>query len=238
LGILFVIIFFSVVYIKSRPYAIMFLVIPLSLSLISLGFFTLTKQVDIKLDHKIYDWGLLQSCRNIPPGVCCRPALGDALYTYWYQSRVVEIDHLLALDVAAVWGAREDNGWWVLGCSGRVVETLIGPARHWTVHYNDVSPNQFFAGASYIRLPQALPPSEELRPFLEAEGLRGLAWGGGTWFSGRAGPSQSRQFHKKRGIVSENKGTAYLAAPSSWKFPDLITVNGPNYTDDSRGDLV
>ena len=71
-----------------------------------------------------------------------------------------------------------------------------------------------------------------------AEGLRALVWGGGQWFANQAGASTLSQVHSKRGIVSANKGTAYITAPFRWQYPDLIAVNGTNYTDDGRGDLV
>lgn len=42
----------------------------------------------------------------------------------------------------------------------------------------------------------------------------------------------------KEGGKPENKGTVYATAPSLWRYPDFIMVNGTNYTDDGRGDLV
>lgn len=63
----------------------------------------------------------------------------------------------------------------------------------------------------------------------------GLVWGGGKWFAKgveMAGVGGS-VWMKTRGVVSSNKGTAYVRGPTRWKWPDEVMVNGTRYVADS-----
>ena len=88
-----------------------------------------------------------------------------------------------------------------------------------------------FTGASYIILPKTVPPDDRTAMFLMAEGLLGLVWGGGRWFSTQAKirgiPGATRK--SRRGIVSELKGTVYSGPPPRWRYPDSVTVGGTKY---------
>jgi len=150
------------------------------------------------------------------------------------------MEHLLIGDIGAIWAIRDQGGQFVRGCSGQITGTRVGPIRRWDLRLNTEFHPASFSGASYISLPKSLPPSEADSQWLTAEGLRGLVWGGGKWFANQVGPSSlsSQPFRRKRGVISENKGTVYATAPSLWRYPDFIMVNGTNYTDDGRGDLV
>lgn len=68
-------------------------------------------------------------------------------------------------------------------------------------------------------------------------GDQGVGVGGGQWFANGAGGSSHNRLDP-RGIRSSDKGTAYMTAPTQWRYPDLIVVNGTDYTDNAGGDLV
>lgn len=89
-------------------------------------------------------------------------------------------------------------------------------------------------GASFIRLPQALPPDPSMYGWMMVEGLLGLAWGGGSWFisekakrllGGGAGKG-------RRDIRSENKGNLWARSPMRECFPKWIDFNGTRYEDE------
>lgn len=84
--------------------------------------------------------------------------------------------------------------------------------------------------ASYVTLPKALPPGETEANWLTAEGMLGLAWGTTEWFAeGAAGLGSRLNRLRRRGIVSEKKGTAYIRGPSRSRWPDVVVVNGTTY---------
>lgn len=75
-------------------------------------------------------------------------------------------------------------------------------------------------------------------------------WGGGKWFAstaasrllgGEADPGGSGVVPRsqlKRGIRSKDKGTVYATSPKRAVYPRFLTVNGTDYTDGGKGDLV
>ena len=91
--------------------------------------------------------------------------------------------------------------------------------------------DNYFTGASYISVPAMVTDGGGGQSaWLQAEGVLGLVWGGGEWFAkGWSGPGATRR-KRRRGIVSEEKGTVYATAPRSWVYPNSITVNGTEYT--------
>lgn len=76
------------------------------------------------------------------------------------------------------------------------------------------------------------------RVWLEIEGFLGLVWDGGQWLSRRVRSEFSGKFKRKRRIISGEKGTAYMTSLSRRRYPDLFAVNGTDYSDHCRGDLV
>ena len=180
-----------------------------------------------------------QICNEQLPGVCCRPPAPDII-NFGTKAR---FEHLHAGDIAVVWNGRNIPGVpiYITGCSGRVVETRVGPAAVWEHRYDAQFPSfgQSIYGANYLSHPRGnqLPPSPAMSQWLNIQGFRELVWGGGQWFAKGGGELVRKRF-AKRGIVSENKGTAYFTSPKYWKYADLIVVNGTNYTDDDRGDLI
>jgi len=117
----------------------------------------------------------------------------------------------------------------------------VGPPRFWEYRYDAQFPRfgRFIYGASYVSLPQGsqLPPSAATAQWLDMQEIRALVWGGGQWFANGAGGSSHNRLDP-RGIRSSDKGTAYMTAPTQWRYPDLIVVNGTDYTDNAGGDLV
>lgn len=91
-------------------------------------------------------------------------------------------------------------------------------------------------GASYIEMPTVLPPGEKISDWLDAEGVLGLAWGGGKWFSS---PAASRLLGSaagigpksmlRRDVRSRAKGKVYAGRPRRWIYPSYIDFNGTRY---------
>ncbi|KAL8648517.1 MAG: hypothetical protein Q9226_005960 [Calogaya cf. arnoldii] len=110
------------------------------------------------------------------------------------------------------------------------------------------------AGASYIRMPQQLPtklPGNKY-DWLGATGIRALAWAGGSWIASRdfsrvtkrqeswnTAPSppapENWQNSMSEGIW--RGGKVYHTTPPTSRLPDMMEVDGKNYSDGGRGDL-
>ncbi|KAI4282031.1 MAG: hypothetical protein L6R38_003251 [Xanthoria sp. 2 TBL-2021] len=195
------------------------------LTIISILALPLTTAVTVTLTNGIGTPGPIQTCHNLPPGQCCRSfPVASNNYFNPFNPGAADFYHLLPMDVAAVW-ARRGN---IRDCSGIPIETRAGPGR-W--HFESTGDGRAF-GASYVRLPSALPPGETEANWLSAEGMLGLVWGGGKWFAKGveiAGMSGAIGSKRKRGVVSEEKGTAYIRGPRRWKWPDEVVVNGTRY---------
>ncbi|KAI4272299.1 MAG: hypothetical protein LQ337_005377 [Flavoplaca oasis] len=175
---------------------------------------------------------LTATCTDIAPGICCSidtiPGAG-----------IVHFQHLLARDVAAVWVPRSTTSspTWITGCSGLLLESRNGPGewywheRLWTTAY----------GASYITLPESVPPDGATAKWLTVESLLGLAWGGGKWFASEAAKAYLERVAGggaqglsgglvRRGIRSANKGQAYIGRPRRAVLPDVIEIGGQRFT--------
>ncbi|KAL8785962.1 MAG: hypothetical protein Q9195_008426 [Heterodermia aff. obscurata] len=171
-------------------------------------------------------------CTNLPPGICCRAPIlpGEYAPGALHPPSDINFRFLLPGDIAAGWKRRGD----IHGCSGYPYSTAHGPGN---VHMNawepmrPMSEDNYFTGASYISVPASLPAGVGGKSlWLQAEGVMGLVWGGGEWFADVTKvwgvPGATR---RRRGIISELKGTVYAVAPGRWVFPDEITVNGMVY---------
>ncbi|KAL8868388.1 MAG: hypothetical protein Q9174_005027 [Haloplaca sp. 1 TL-2023] len=166
-----------------------------------------------------------------------------------FSAHTVTFDNLATWDIAAIWRFRrpEDapTGYSVsgsyTGCSGRVWKSRTGPGR-WSWEIWDESDNLAHwtpaTGASYIELPRSLPPDAKTSAWLAAEGLFGLVWGGGKWFSSPAAsrilgyaPGVRPRSHLRRDIRSESKGQVYAGRPPRFVYPAIIKWNGKIYHD-------
>ena len=193
------------------------------------------------------------TCHNLLPGQCCSPT--------WARGTAGEVDFsgLHPLEIAIVWRSEENpihnpqNG-----CGGRVLQTRLGPifpGGRWLFEWNFFYPGYGYlqqipaAGASYIRLPQTLPPKVADGSFdwVGVTGIRALAYHGGSWIAKRdsglkrykrgdspPGP-EDWQISTSRSILTG--GTVYFTNPPGVRYPDLIEADGKNYTDGGRGDM-
>ena len=102
-------------------------------------------------------------------------------------------------------------------------------------------------GGSFVSLGQLrLPPDLESARWLAFEGLRGLVWGGGQWFSDdvsrrmfiEGNVKRERMRRGKRGIRSEGKGNVYIQSPARWVYPAIMEVDGVEFRDGGLGNLV
>ncbi|KAL8756724.1 MAG: hypothetical protein Q9184_004397 [Pyrenodesmia sp. 2 TL-2023] len=156
---------------------------------------------------------LQQSFTNLLPGISCR-ILRVSYINYFnaFNTGGADFYYLLPTDIAAVWARREN----IRGCSGVPIETSPGSGQ-W--HYAAAG-DERAVGASYVRLPTALPPDEKEVNRLTAEGMLGLVWGGRKWFAKGAegiagvGGGSSVGVKRRREVVSKGKGkgTAYIGA--------------------------
>ena len=203
--------------------------------LLNLLFLRASHAVTITMDENL-PAGMTSVCENIPPGICCI-AITFPNYCYFnpFDPTSVRFDDLLVYDIAAVWGLRNriHDPDPIRDCSGQALETRTGIVGSWNYPAPDARRPY---GASYIRLPPRLPPVKSESLWLEAEGMLGLVWGGGKWFANgaetvigrRVGLKKRRQGGRR--IVAGAEGTAYVRGPQSWKWPDLIVVNGTRYS--------
>ncbi|CAF9908975.1 MAG: hypothetical protein HETSPECPRED_008782 [Heterodermia speciosa] len=217
---------------------------PLTLSLLNLlllfTLFETSHSVTITLDGNL-DAETIQICHDIPPGECCA-AITLARYCYYnpFNPTSARFDNLQITDIAAVWGSDRDGG--IRACSGIPIATRAGVAGTWD--FPAVGPERAY-GASYVRLPTRMPPQESESPWLEAEGLLGLVWGGGKWFSRRAAAAAIgssvegglRRRGRGRRFVKGERGRAYCEGPRKWRWPDVVVANGTRFISARLGSL-
>lgn len=187
---------------------------------------------------------VVATCPDIPPGQCCHaPAASHLLGE-------VTMSNLMASDIGAIWGRRTSpNGyrsWGITGCSSSLVSTRPGPG-NWVWKQWDPSARPYplpgVGGASYISLPEKLPPNPLMHQWLSAEGLLGLVWGGGSWFASPqaqnvlgGGPVGIKK--ARRDIRSKDKGNLWARPPMKEVFPMWIDINGSRYSDVGEGDFM
>ncbi|KAL8702133.1 MAG: hypothetical protein Q9201_004567 [Fulgogasparrea decipioides] len=173
-----------------------------------------------------------------------------------FSAHVVQFQGLAVWHIAAIWRFRSQpsartafsSSRSYTGCSGEVWKSRTGPGT-WAWEIGE-EPNEGIhvtpaTGASYIEMPRAFPLNEKISAWLAAEGIFGLVWGGGKWFSS---PSASRllgysvgvtpRSRLRRDVRSKLKGTVYAGRPPRWTYPAFIRVDGANYTHDGAGGLV
>ena len=201
-----------------------------------LGVVQRTLQVDVTLNLAYYhNPDVAVTCTNLIPGVCCKPP-------FYFEAQRVEFRNLLVGDIAAVWGAgdrwRHDTTVY-RGCTLMPIATQNGPGPFVYSWFHGPGGS---TGASFIRLPKRLPVEPFEQTWLQAEGMRGLVWGGGTWFSQKGVPGFSSNFIPKmrmrRAVKSSQRGTAYAEAPLVERYANMITINGTTYNDNGLGRLV
>ena len=206
-------------------------------------------QVDVEY---LYFGGRTELCHDLLPGQCCvgldpegypDPSEFGGYYgnpdIHRSYPLVVKVKKLFLYEIAAVWGAIDVGTQSVnvrAHCNGVSKRTLAGPGdfqiNAWDNQFAqlDDAPEHIFSGVSFIRLPTNLPPDEKTSLWLAAEGMLGLAWGGGKWLvRGAKMMDLPLNSNMKRGMKSNLQGTAYARPPLLWRYPDLISVNGTDY---------
>ena len=204
---------------------------------------TATPQVSVTLHNEyIPGYDVSMTCSNLRPGQCC-----SAPHTSFrsHSAHVVSFTGLAPLHIAAIWRSRVrpvsqmDFSTASTGCSSEVWRSRTGPGT-WTWEMwgepegaGSLTPA---TGASYIEMPKALPPDDTVSNWLDAEGILGLVWGGGKWFTSPAASKAlgyaggvSPKSRLRRDIRSESKGTVYAGHPRRWVYPTYIDVNGTRY---------
>lgn len=218
-----------------------------------------TLQVDITIHFAARDFDFTSAeftCTNVRPGHCCSLPWLHALRLHSVSDLIftIRFDHLLALDIAAVWGVylpdehTRDND----ACRGTIGATRTGPGSwKWDVLHQDGARHLAAKGASYISLPSNVPPNTRASKWLTAEGVVGLMWGGDArWFAnpraesilgvdrGASSGGVAAKSRLKRDIHSPLKGTVWATPPPRSVDPDLVVVNGTEYRDYGEGDLM
>ena len=213
------------------------------LLLLLLSLVALSNQVDVVIGET-HPWlypevGGVISCLDLPPGECClvpsRPP-----WIFWPHEHV-NFTNLLVGDIAAIWKAsrafNDANGasWVRRGCSGAVMASRPGPGDwNWRASHIALRLNRGpTVGASYIRVPQAVPVDPRYGLWMSMQGIYGLVSASSKWFAsyeaevlsgGGSVPST------KRGIRSSEKGVVYAGSPRRARYPDRIRINGTSYT--------
>lgn len=208
------------------------------------------QSVDIRIERTWVIAGEAESflaaiCLNVPPGECCKPPT-----RYPDVSTNVLFRRLLTWDIAAVW--RNDNqidrsiDASNTGCSGPLIASKKGPGV-WLWRQPPISSVDSHAaeGASYIRLPQNLPPEAGIISYLVMQGLLGLVWSSGSWFSSPAAAKLlgGRSEIMSGGIVrrdirSAATGDVYARPPFRIRYPDIMEINGTRYSAEHAGGLL
>ena len=221
-----------------------------SVSFLYLYFRVVAAAVSVTLQNEyVPGFEISITCPDLLPGQCC-----TAPQTSFrsYSAHVVSFMGLRPLHIAAIWRSRVHSAGQLdfstsyTGCSSEVWRSRPGPGS-WTWEMwgePDVAGSLTPAtGASYIDLPTALPPDEKVSRWLDAQGILGLVWGGGKWFSGPAASrllgydgSTSPKDRRRRDFRSSLGGTLYAGRPHHWVFPTYIDVNGKRYFSENGSD--
>ena len=206
-----------------------------------------------------------QICNDIEPGRCCKAATIQNPSFNPQLLRVAAVSGLLPLDIATVWKPQDGRS----GCEGVAVGVRSGPGTYYypdrdqassLFAYPDARQSEtepepgyiypYISGASYMRIPGGKPDYTAEAPWLEAQGIIGLAWGDGQWFSDQAtsnlvasmraqmGLGGSKFLRMKRGIMSPLKGKVFAQPPAVPVWPNEVIINGTSYTQRRAGSLT
>ena len=227
----------------------------------------LTQAVDVEITYPTpagvnpatYTSIIGQFCNNLQPGHCCQSRQAEGAPAADFQDyRVAIFRGLEVLDIAAVWQPQGDTG----GCSGRVASSNNGLG---TWRFPGAGNSAVvLTGASYFRIPQSISAERASTPMREAQGILALITGGTGWVSESESPNlreqalsmasllrnmllgggtpgsqlRKRSEFKQRVAFRKEQGVAFVQPPSRVQWPDLIIVNGTNYTVQSVGSPV
>ena len=216
------------------------------------GLVTAVPQVSVTLHNEyVPGFEVSMTCANLLPGHCC-----TAPRTIFrsYSAHVISFSGLGFSQVAAIWRDRMhsvgqlDLSASYTGCSSEVWRSRPGPGFwKWEMwRESEITESLIPAtGASYIDLPRALPPDGEASNWMDAQGMLGLVWGGGKWFSSPAASrllgydgSGGHKRRRRRDFGSRPNGTVYAGRPHRRVLPTYIDVNGTRYFAESESDTA
>ncbi len=177
--------------------------------------FKVSHQVSIGLVYSFYHFESNPVCRDIEPGVCCRALYTSRPYIVQQVSLMgVWFRGLEAMDLATAWGSTMTN--W--GCSGTVLDSALGAGyNYFEVQDPWLLNSPPMTGASYLRL----SPASASMAF--AQGIKAFLAGGAKAACSILGVDFKG--HSKR------DGQSPLTAPVKWMWPNMVTLNGSNYTE-------
>jgi len=196
---------------------------------------------------------IVATCPSLPPGICCEaprrnPDLFFSERTEQTSASVVTFRGMMAGDFGAVWRFRNSGVSFFInygGCSGTVMDTRRGPG-DWVWRLGPPRPNRHWAtGAQYISLPKALPPDPATNKWMSMQGILEMSFGGGKWFTtptaervcGTAAGGQTPKTKSRRDIRSPLKGDLCIGPAPRSRYPELMKINGTEYSDGGRGNL-
>lgn len=158
-------------------------------------------------------------CTAVAPGNCCISELPECSTMV---ANMGKFDHLPPGAMSAFWGRPAGDDWNLnchRGCDGRQLAF-----RYDVPHWKYKAPTGYresIHGASYIQCPSKTIATAD---------ATGLGWLGVLLgFCTKAG--------RERRSVSVEAGDGVVKKPT-WVYPDILEVNGTNYTDGRRGDMV
>ena len=111
------------------------------------------------------------------------------------------------------------------------------------------SPEGSIFSASWVDLRTKVPPeTDELKKYLQSQGVKGLVAGDAKWspvINGEPHYRRSQGLRKRADWQHQRivegalpSGTVYLSSTGRWQYADLIIVNGTNYTDERKGNGI
>ena len=238
----------------------MYSLLPLSLTLFLILYCLSTLAVDVILVYnpsaRPIEGTIMvmasQVCHDLPPGRCCaaRPLSHDVVVSGPYDAPNYEpynmayISDLSALDIAALWRPIPASN--IHGCAGVPFATRPGPGSWEFPPWGTPGMGQVISGASYIRLPTSIPKERARAPMMAAQGILGLITGGGSWVASGISKNTRVQIDdvmavlekgrpwsylvRRRVVVKGKKGVVFAQPPQGSVWPDLIMVNGTNFT--------
>ena len=193
----------------------------------------LSQEVDIVMTDDMFS---VVKCPEIAPGVCCQPPQTRQGFPH------ITIYHMTFFDIGAIWSSRMSDGQWRGACSGVIVDSERGPGWwNWRAVRGGRRLEDYAHGASYITIPEGLPPATNMISALLVQGILGLAWGGGKCFASPAAEKylERHSYPMRRNRQSALTGDVLATSPGRTVYPSYMKVDGTEYkADEGAGKLM
>ncbi|KAL8709693.1 MAG: hypothetical protein Q9220_005633 [cf. Caloplaca sp. 1 TL-2023] len=224
------------------------------LFVISSSLISLSLQVDVGILFAEHARRPYQIWSNVPPGRCCTPTPswfghGGVPSAQDGHALSATIAGLVQGDIGFVWADIRTVLWQGVahpGCSRAPWQSRVGPGSFiikddpaLLENPNTYGQYKWVTGISYISLPKALPNTNGESLWISAQGISTLILGGGKWLpDGVTIPIWKINKRETSKYKNKYKGYVEWRSPHFFKYPDIIEVEGVNYTDAYRGDLM